>query len=393
MVLESRGSWFGSNEVMIRILKRMRNHSRLGSLRRRAEVDPLPRSYVELCRAHLSHGNVSSALDAARVGLDKFPHSEDLRDLMRHSWRQTKSKEIDNLRRVLQETSESKPFGELIEIYLECEEYDEALVVAEELTRRRPDVPDGQAMMADILLRRFYKDHVASDAKRSIALLLRVLESEESNFQANFLLAQIYRYIGAISKSLFHLYRALDVEPEHEEARRLYDHLINLPLEKDGENELLRQVEENEASLISGNGAAKRKDGTISTTRKSALIQDLGRFSQLNSVTRAAFLSDEFVIIAKTGDCRELGNDEEDDLCEMARIFRSAAAISAKRMGIGAFQTSILSAGKKSLQFHAVGRTVLLVESDDPTRSDVIKQECVDFVASCMRISRELTHA
>lgn len=378
---------------MIRILKRMRNHSRLRGLKRRAEVDPLPRSYVELCRAHLSHGDVSWALDAARTGLEQFPHSEDLRDLMRHAWRQTKSLEIDNLRRASQESSEVKPFGELIEIYLECEEYDEALEVAEELTRRRPDVSDGQSMMADILLRRFYKDHVASDAKRSIALLLRVLESQELDFQANFLLAQVYRYIGAISKSLFHLYRALDVDPEHKEARGLYDHLINLPLEKDGENELLRQVEENESSLVSNNGAVRRKDGAFSTERRSALIQDLGRFSQLNSVTRAAFLSEEFIIIAKDGDCRVLRDDEEDDLCEMARMFRSAAAISAKRMGIGAFQTSILSAGPKSLQFHAVGRTVLLVESDDPARSDVIKQECVDFVASCMRSSREIAHA
>ncbi len=378
---------------MIRILKRARNHSRMSRLRRRAEVDPLPRSYVELCRAHLSHGDVDWALSASRAGLERFPHSEDLRDLMRHTWRQTKSEEIDELRRKSQESADVEVFDGLAKIYLECEEYDEALDVAEELTRRRPDVAEGPAMMADILLRRFYKDHVASDARRSIALLRRVLETDESDFQANLLLAQVYRYIGAISKALFHLYRALDVEPEHEVARNLYDHLINLPLEKAEENELLRLVEENEASLAVDGCDPRRKDGTISPAKRSALVQDLGRFSQLNGVARTAFVSDEVTIIAENGDCRILKLDEQDDLCEMAKSFRAAAAVSAKRMGIGAFQTSILSAGKKGLQFHAVGRTVLLVESDDPGRSDVIKQECFDFVASCLRSAGDLAHA
>ncbi len=378
---------------MIRIIRRMRNHSRMTRLRRRAEVDPLPRSYVELCRAFLNQGEIERSLQAARDGIAQFPHCEDLRDLMRHTWRQTKAEEIEALRRRAQESAEVEIFDGLAAIYLECEEYDEALEVAEELTRRRPDVANGPSMTADILLRRFYKDHVASDARRAMALLRRVLEEEESDFQANYLLAQVYHYIGAISKSLFHLYRALDVEPEHEEARTLYDHLINLPLEKEGESELLRIVEENETSATNEEQETSRKDGTLSPEKRSALVQDLGRFSQLNSVTRAAFVSDEVIIIAKHGECRILARGEDDQLCEMAKSFRSAAAVSAKRMGIGAFQTSILQAGKQSLQFHSVGRTVLVVESNDPTRSDVIKQECVDFVASCMRSTKELTHA
>ncbi len=268
-----------------------------------------------------------------------------------------------------------------------------ALEVAEELSRRRPDVTDGPSMVADILLRRFYKDHVAADAHRAIALLRRVLDTEESNFQANYLLAQVYRYIGAISKALFHLYRALDVDPDHEAARDLYEHLINLPLEKAEENELLRQVEENEASLADTSRDPRRKDGTISSEKRAALVKDLGRLSQLNGVKRAALVSDEVIIMAEHGECRILGAGEEDDLCQMASSFRAAAAVSAKRMGIGAFQTAMLTAGSKALQFHAVGRTVLVVESNDPGRCDVIKQECVDFVASCLRSTKELTHA
>ena len=115
--------------------------------------------------------------------------------------------------------------------------------------------------------------------------------------------------------------------------------------------------------------------------------------SELVGVVRAGFVSDENTVVAESGESRVLGDGEEDGLCEIAKGFRAAAALSTKRMGLGSFQSAQLSAGQHVLQFHAVGRTVLLVELDDASRNDVIKQECVDFVASCLRKTPELNHA
>ena len=127
--------------------------------------------------------------------------------------------------------------------------------------------------------------------------------------------------------------------------------------------------------------------------RRAELIRDLTRLSHLNGVTRAAFVSSDLTLIARNGDCRALPDGEEDALCELARGFRSAAAIGSKRMGIGAFQSSVLAAGRHTLQFHAVGNTVVLLESDDPSCADVIRSECMQFVASCSRNSGESVHA
>ncbi len=330
-------------------------------------------------------------MGVAREGLERFPHSEDLRDILRHTWRQTKTARIEQLRRQCDECRDELPFVELVEIYLECEEYDEAIDVAEELSRRLPESLRGPLIQADILLRRFYKDHVAADARRAVALLKRVVDEEAQDFEANFQLARIYHYIGATSKALFHVYRAIDAEPEHDDCRALHRLLINMPLEDGDEPDLLRQVEERDRG--NPQGVIDPDADAAEAARRLELRKNLGRLSQLVGVVRAAFVSDDWTFVAESGECRLLAQDSTDALCDIARGFRAAAALSTKRMGLGSFQSSQLLAGQHTLQFHAVGRTVLLVESDAPGRNDVIKQECIDFVASCLRKSGDLLHA
>ena len=350
-------------------------------------MDPYPRSFVALCKAYLAQGRYVAAMAAARRGLERFPYSEDLRDVLRHTWRQTRAAEIDALRRRCDEDGTPEPFEDLVRIYLECEEYDEALAVAEELARRHPNVIVSWLLQGEVLLNRFYKDHVAGDARRAIMHLKRALEIDEQDFLANYLLTRIYHYIGAVSKALFHLYRALDVDPDHDGARNLYEELSERPLESEEEGSLLRLIEESEAPMGRAEG-----DG-MSPERRAALRADLDRLSLLNGVTRAAFVSTNLTVVAERGESRVVEDVDEDPLCRIARGFRQAAAISAKRMGIGAFQSAILNAGDHMLQFHAVGHTVVLVESEDPSRIDVVKAECVNFVASCLRNAEDLVHA
>jgi len=364
------------------LLRRLRNRSTARRLHVRAKADTYPRSYVELCKALLGFGDAVRAMDTAREGLERFPHSEDLRDVLRHTWRQTKADEIEALRKRCAQEGEVRHFQDLANIYLECEEYDEALAVAEELARRLPDSMDGWLLQGQVLLKRFYKDHVASDARRGIVHLKRVIELDEKCFTAHYLLTQIYHHIGAISKALFHLYRALDIEPEHEGATNLYGILIDLPLEREEESVLLRDVEENEQVFLK---TGEEDEGAgLPARSQTAVLADLNRLSLLNGVMRAAFVSRDVTMVAERGECRMMEDGETDPLCEIARGFRRAASISSKRMGIGAFQSSVLFAGTHMLQFHAVGQTVVLVESDDAARADIIKAECTNFVASCL---------
>lgn len=372
------------------ILKSLRNRSLTRRLKERADQDTYPRSYVDLCRALLSQGQAIKAMAQAREGLQRFPQSEDLRDILRHTWRMTKSDEIEGLRVACEEQGTLASFEALAAIYLECEEYEEALSVADEATRRHPDSASGPLLQGRLLVRRFQKDHVANDARRAVATLQRAIELEHDNFEAHLLLASHYHHIGAISKALFHLYRALDIRPDDESAKALYEVLIALPLEKEEESTLLRSIEESEsAGVVAAEGASP----FTSRQTRAALLADLNRISQLNGVSRAAFVSQDLTIVAKQGESRVLADGETDPLCEIARGFRKAAVVSSRRMGIGAFQSSVLTAGDRTLQFHAAGPTVVLVESEEPSRVDVIRNECVNFVASCMRTAKGLTHA
>lgn len=365
---------------MFSLFRRLRRRAEIKRLEHRAQADATPRSFCELCRTLLAYGDAPKAMKKAQLGLARFPHCEDLRDVLRHTWRLTRTPEIDALRKQCGTTGDIQAFTKLVQIYVESEEYDEALLVAEALSQRYPNFDGAWLMQGEVLLRRFYKDHVASDAQRGIAQLKRVLELNERSFDAHYLLTKVYHHIGAISKALFHLYKALDLQPEHEGARRLYASLIALPLERDEEHALLRELEENDHDAPAALANDEREP--LSQQRRAQLLASINRLSLLNGVTKAALVSPEAEMIGVRGDVRLLGLQEPDPLCDLARRFRKAATVSAKRMGIGGFQSAVLTAGDRILHFQAVDSAVLLVETDRDAWSDVIKTECSHFVAT-----------
>ncbi|MEE9392074.1 MAG: hypothetical protein V3W41_06185 [Planctomycetota bacterium] len=368
---------------MLSLFKSFRNQAEVSRLRKRGQLDSRPGTYLELCRTLLSQGEVEKAAESAQEGLDRFPHSQELRRILRHAFRQLKSAECEELRKRCRTNGDREDFLKLAKIHIECDVADEALVVLEELHRQEGEAPDALLLQAQILFERFYRDQVASDAKRGIALASRSLEANDKSFVAHLAMAQLHHNIGATSKALFHVYRALDIEPDQEEALELYNHLAGQALESEDVATLLRKVEE---GVDDGLGAQQVE---LSDEKRAEASQGLMRLSDMHGVNRAVLVDRGLTLVAENGKCKELANDQDDSLCRIAREYPRMASLSSKRMGIGAFESSRITAGDRILQFYSVGSMVLVIESDEPKRADLISAECVSFVASCLRLDEE----
>lgn len=372
---------------MLGILKTLKDRTDVSRLRRRGRVDTRPGSTVELCQRLLRHGRIDAALAAAREGLERFPHSERLKEVVRHAWRQLKGREIDALRRRCDVSGNVDDVLGLARLLRDCGDEDQALIALESLHCRDELPLEALLMEGEILLGRFFRDRVAQDARQGAARLQRALEQSPGAFRPHLLLARLYCRIGAVSKGLFHVYRALDIDSEAAEARELYEELAALPLEVKDEATLLREIEESEEAGTCAPSAP------VAPAQRAEIVAGIVRLSQLNGVARVSFADAGLTLVAANGDCRVLPEAEVDPLCAIATGFRKAASISAKRMGIGAFHVAELAAGDRVLLFQAVGRGVILIEVSGAGRVAVAREECSSFVAASLRRRTEAVDA
>lgn len=371
---------------MFGILKSLRSGAEANRLRKRGQADSRPDSYVDLCRHYLAQGKLRDALDAAAEGLSRFPHSTRLREMHRFTWRELKATEIAAIRERIDAGGAAEDFLALVELHLDCEDFDSALAVTEEWRSGQDDDLRARLVEGEVLLERFFRDRVAADARRAIALLNRVLEQDADAIEAHLALARVYHHIGAVSKALLHTYRVLDLDPEQELAAELYTELSTKPLETVEVTLLLAAVEDE-----ADRGADEAIE--IGPEKRRQIMSGLARLSQLNGVERAAFVDATLAIVAEGGEGRLYDDLSEHDLCRMAAGFRDAAGVSCRRMGIGAFRSCVIDAGERAFHFHSVGRTVVLVESDGARQRDLVAAELASFVAGCLRTEEEPVHA
>ncbi|HNC70041.1 MAG TPA: hypothetical protein PKZ77_06105, partial [Pseudomonadales bacterium] len=104
-----------------------------------------------------------------------------------------------------------------------------------------------------------------------------------------------------------------------------------LPLERDEEALLLREIEE-EDGRPTGNGPviANTELPEQSPETRAMLLSGINRLSLLNGVRRAALVSPELTVVAERGEGRIVEAKKPDPLCELARNFKKAAGVSAK---------------------------------------------------------------
>lgn len=370
---------------MIGLFRRVLEASEVHRRRRRAKLDASPRSTVELCRILLRQGRIKAACDVAKDGLQRFPNSAEIRDILHSTWQRSSRKEVAELEAKVREEPSVDNYLALVEHLQQFGENERAATACQEMVERHPNDPRAALAGGRALLARFHRDHVAQDGALGLKSLQRAAELDPSNFDAHFELAQTHYYIGAVSKALFWLYKALDLRSDHGEANRLYRILVRLPLEKQEQTELLREIEANDEVHFSYDPETTEGpgDGVV------ALNQRLEQLSMLAGVRRVVLSHRGLDAVAQEGRRVEEHNDEQRCLLDLAKGFRRTASLSAKRMGIGAFEEAEMAWKGGTMLALGTGRTILMVEIDGGAqRVATVAEEARNFVAGSAKVAQ-----
>jgi len=326
-------------------------------LRSQANQNPAPVTFAELAHSMESAGRWVDAAGAAREGLQLFPFSRELQDILRINWERhscVRAAELDARVR-----SEQTPdvWLELIEFSLQHSKLDAALQAAERMGQAHPDEARSWVAGGQAHLHLFLRDHLARDGELALARLLYAVSLDPECFEARMGLAEAYFHIGATSKAAIQIMVALELNPDHEEAHALSRSILALPPEKADPRELLIDAEETD-EVWTASREHRLDEGHAPVLREEAVA-----LSQIPGVLQVVLCHRLIEISATSGvaACEEDG--DRDPLIGLARRFRRSASLVLKRMGFGAFEDAQLNFEDEPVLIFAAGTSVLLVKA------------------------------
>lgn len=370
---------------MAGFLKRLIEAPDVSRLRRRADQDPSPKSTLELVRRLQMQGRSSEATEVAREGLLRFPFSHELRDILHAVWRlQCRNDVEEHLDRLRSEPTIDN-HRILVDHFLSYGELEQSARWADHAVAEFPTESEAAFLQATVYDQWFRLEHVATDGAQAIKGYRRAIELRPGALDPHLQLAKLYAYVGSISKALHHAFKALDIDGSNPEANALQRRLSQMPLEKENESDLLRQVEENDGpprwDLHDSSGYGQED----SREPGADVLKAIEQLSSMTGVRRLALSHDGIEMIAiqgRTTNCAFEG----DPFLDLARGFRTTAGRSSKRMGIGGFQEAEICWNGGSILALAAGPSVLLVEVDAASRLRSIASEARNFLAFCTQI-------
>lgn len=361
------------------LLKRVRNAATIGKLRERARVDASPRGYADLCRALVVKGRFDRALAVARDGVRKFPRSLELADQLRLVWRQAGRATLQELEGSVRENPTVDALRALAEHYVDVEELDRAVECAERIRTQHPESVAGPLVAGRALWKRFVRDRVAGDGKRTFELLRRAIEIDPRSFEAWKLLTEICFYVGAVSQALEAVAKALELEPKDEDVVAMHAHLLAYPAQDASEDDLVRAVEESD-SPWSGYRGEEARDRAPEPAGDGEVSRMLHQVSILAGVRRLALSRVGIDVVAREGHVFPERRLPPDDLVALGATFRRRIAASTKRLGIGAFQECEVVLREATVLAFGGMNSVMLVELAPGAKPASVTAACRDVM-------------
>lgn len=183
-------------------------------MRERVGDAPSIASYADLARAQVAMNDLDGAERILDDGLDAFPSSSELERLRRLVRQHRLGDRIQELRRKLEQQATPTVYHELVDLQLQCNDFNAAAATCSEWKRMFPADSGAELASAKISLRRFYRDRASADGREAIAGLERLLARDPGHARALRLMAELYSRIGALDLALESLTRLAQIVPE-----------------------------------------------------------------------------------------------------------------------------------------------------------------------------------
>ena len=350
-------------------IHRLRTALALRRLRRQARSAGTLDAWLELAGFLERQGRHQEAMEAARAGLQVFPYSRSLQEVLRINWEREDCILAARLEARIRSRGRIEDHLALVEHYLGNLKPDAALDVAERLVRAFPRDSRAHLSLGNVRLNLFLRDHLARDGEEAIAAFQKSIDLDQDAFEPRLALADAWYQIGATSRALMQILVALKLDPEHEEAGRLYRTILSLPPEREDARELLWAAEESDASWV------QSRRMRLTPERREEIAEALAAFSSRRGVGRMVFCHEGVEICARQGALEPSDRARRDSLVGLARGFRRQASLALKRMGFGALEESFLIMREGVAMIFAAGSSILLVTSEERHLLDEIAEE------------------
>ena len=336
----------------------------------RGEPKNLP-DILAYCHKLLRKGRGVDALAVARRGLQRFPFSRDLQDVLRATWKREGAAQLCELRERVQRESNEESWEALLVHLIEHGDLDAAERESAALVSAHADDAWALFLRGATLAFRFSRERVAKDGGLALHLLEAAADLDPSMIEARILLAELLDSLGAPSAALFHLYQASDQAPESTRVAQMIEALSQKAPESESAGDLLRGCEER--AFVGCTEELDDPDIRSQATRlcDTAIVTRLG-------VARG----DAGFALSKTGEAQDSGGEKRGGFLDLAMGFSRSASLSAKRMGIGSFQEAELTWRGGGLLAFDADTTSLYVELEGRGRHDELATEARLSLAS-----------
>lgn len=363
----------------MQLFQRMKIWKELRRLEQRAREEPSPTTFVDLGQVHI---NLDMPVKAERVALDGlqlFPRSTELRQLLDCARRGLRKQRIAELRTRLVRTPTPELFRDLALLQLEHGDASGLQATCQQWSSRHPDDSGPWLMQAQARLTAFYRDLAARDGQEAMRLLERVVANGTEEPLARRLLGELLFRIGAVNLARQHLEVLRSIRETKAEATLMLEHIRELPDHGDDVDGLLAEVEEHgclqHPSLAA---AAPRGSGDEALVR---IREGLAMVAEIPGVRKAACIKGSRALVK--GAIR----DGRDPFLRVVRVIAKAAHRFSRRLDLGSAKKSVVDVPDGHVCVCVYGELVAGVACDPGTDLDAVLADLQEIVAGTLYAS------